>query len=159
VLHGRSADPVDSWVAADSSVRRINHDAFEPLVSAIFTSPIRVEESKVSASLTSSLFSQASEGSGSSDTLDTLVGWLSVYNTVWIWSLSGTSLHTDSVDNKALLGLVSQSASLVHSSWSGASVNDVQLTEFPASHTHHEAHDIGLLLLVQFLNVFISTHR
>lgn len=157
VLHDRRTDPVDSGVAADRGVGRVHHDAFEPLERAVFASPVRVEEAEVSASLSRALFRKASQRTSGLDVLDTLVGGLTIHDTLGVGSLSGSSADTDSVDDVSLLGLVTKSSRLVHARRSGASVHGVQLTEFPASEAHDEAHHIGLLLLPEFLEVFVSS--
>lgn len=43
-----------------------------------------------------------------------------------------TTADTDTVDNISLLGLVTQTASLVGARWAGSTVNHVELAVFPA---------------------------
>lgn len=45
------------------------------------------------------------------------------------WLLASTTADTHAVDNVALLGLVTQTASLVGARWAGRAVNDIQLAK------------------------------
>lgn len=48
---------------------------------------------------------------------------------LWHWSLAATAADADTVDDIALLGLVSQAAGLVGAGWARGAVDDVQLAE------------------------------
>lgn len=52
-----------------------------------------------------------------------------VSSTLGSWALATTTADSDTVDNIALLGLVTQSTSLVGAGWTGSAVDDVQLAE------------------------------
>lgn len=52
-----------------------------------------------------------------------------VGGTLWHRPLATTTAHTHAVDNVALLGFVSQAASLVGTRGTRGAVNDVQLAE------------------------------
>lgn len=88
----------------------------------------------------------------------TLVGRLAVGSTLWYWPLATSTADTDTVDDIALLGLVTQPACLIRTRWAGSTVDNVQLSELPAADTEKEAQDIRLLLLVKLLNVLDRTH-
>ena len=49
--------------------------------------------------------------------------------TLWNWALATSTANADTVDNIALLGLVTQAACLVRARWAGSAVDDVQLSE------------------------------
>mgnify|MGYP007100223897 CR=1 FL=1 len=49
-------DPVDAWVSANSLVAWVNKDNFVEFESGILTNPIRVQDSKVRASASNTLF-------------------------------------------------------------------------------------------------------
>ena len=84
--------------------------------------------------------------------------------------------HTDTVNNIALLGLVSETTSLVGARGARCPVDDVQLTVLPAAilrvgqcltirrqklntpNAEQETEDIRLLLFVQLANIFVGTH-
>lgn len=68
-----------------------------------------------------------------------------------------TTADTDTVDNIALLGLVSKSARLVRPRRPGSAVDHVQLAVLPAAHTEEESEDIALLLLVKGRNLTNTT--
>jgi hypothetical protein len=55
--------------------------------------------------------------------------------------LAVTTANTDTIDDIALLGFVSETPGLVRSRWAGSTVDDVQLAIFPASIGGHE--DLG----------------
>lgn len=54
---------------------------------------------------------------------------LTVGCTLWCWPLATSTADTDTVDNISLLGLVTQTTSLIRARWAGSTVNDVQLSE------------------------------
>lgn len=58
-----------------------------------------------------------------------------VGSTLWNWALSTTTTDTDTIDNIALLGLVTQTASLVGTRWTRCAVDDVQLSELYFTHS------------------------
>lgn len=151
-------NPVVSWVSSDSVVRWINQDNLVVLVGGVLVNPVRVQDSQVSSSSTNSLLSGDSQRLLVLELSNTLVGWLTVSSTLWHWSLSATSSDSDTEDDETLLGLVTQSSSLVWSRWSAGSVDDVLLSVFPTSDSQQESSDIRLLLSLQFFQVFVGTH-
>ena len=125
------SNPVDSSVSSNGFVEWVNEDDFVEFVCAILTNPVRVEDSKVSASLSYSVFSDSSVGSAWLELVDTLVNGFTVNDTLANWSLSSTSSDSDSVDDITLLSLVTELSGLV---WSGGSldlVDDGKLSVFP----------------------------
>lgn len=90
--------------------------------------------------------------------VDTLADRLAVGGTFWNWLFAVTTTDTDSVDNVALLGLVSQTTSLVRPRRARCTMNDFQLTVLPASDTEEKAQHIGLLFSVQLADVFVCAH-
>jgi hypothetical protein len=90
--------------------------------------------------------------------VDTLPDGFTVSSTLWCWLLSVTPPDSDSVDQITLLGLVSQSPSLVGSRRSRCSVNNGELSVLPTSYSRYELEDIRLFLGVQLLEVFVGTH-
>jgi hypothetical protein len=52
-----------------------------------------------------------------------------------------------------LLGFVSETTGLVGSRWTGGTVNDVQLSVFPATNSEKETKNIGLFVLVQLCRI------
>ena len=54
---------------------------------------------------------------------------LTVSSTLGYWTLATTATNSDTVDNVALLGLISKTASLVGTRRAGSAVDDVQLSE------------------------------
>lgn len=124
-------DPVNSWVSSDGLVVGVNKDDFVELECTVLTYPVRVEDSKVGASSSNSFLSDGSVGSGWLELVDTLVNWLTVNNTLANWSLSTSSSDSNSVDNVALLCLVTELSGLVDSAWSVNLVDDGELSVFP----------------------------
>ena len=90
--------------------------------------------------------------------------------------LAVTTANADTVDDVALLSLVTEAASLVRAGGAGSTVNNVQLTVFPAPadlpfkhidklfhsrnvpNAEQESEDIRLLLFVELANVFVCAH-
>lgn len=151
-------DPVNLGVSSDGLVRGVDEDDFEVLVGRVLVNPVRVQHSQVTASSADSFFSGRAERSLVLQVVDTLVGGLTVSGTLRDGSLSATSSDSDSVDDETLLGLVTESSSLVGSRGSRGTVDDVLLSVFPASDSVQESHDIGLLLSRQFGDVLVGTH-
>jgi len=151
-------DPVDARIAADGLVLRVDEDNLEVFVSGVLVDPVRVEDTQIGATTSDTLLSSRLEGSLVLELIHTLVGGLAVGSTLWYWSLATSTADTDTVDNIALLGLVTQTACLIRTRWTGSTVDDVQLSELPAADTEQEAQDIGLLLLLQLLNVLERAH-
>lgn len=158
VLVDRVDDPVVSWVSSDGDVGWVDQDDLEVLVGGVLVNPVRVQDTQVRSSSTNSLLSSNSQGSLVLQLLNTLVGWLTVSSTLWNRSLSTTSSDSDTEDDETLLGLVTQSSSLVWSRWSRGSVDDVSLSVLPTSDSQQESSDVRLLLLLQLFQVFVGTH-
>lgn len=90
---------------------------------------------------------------------DTGILWLTVVDTLGNSLLSVTSLHSDSVHNVTLLGLVTESVSLIWSRWLACSVDSWELSVFPCSKSENESHDIRLLLIPELLKVLVCSHK
>ncbi len=67
-------DPVDAGISADSLVLRVNEDDFVVLVGRVLVDPVGVEDPKVGATTTDTLFSGGLEGSLVLELVHTLVG-------------------------------------------------------------------------------------
>lgn len=158
VLVNRVADPVVSGAVADSSVGGVDKDDLEVLVGSILVNPVRVKDTEVTSTATNTLLSGGTERALVLELVDTLVGGLTVSGTLGNGSLAVTSADTDTEDNKALLGLVTETASLIGTRGAGSAVDDAQLTVLPASNSEKEAEDIRLLLAVKLFEVFVGTH-
>lgn len=157
LVHGVD-NPVVSGVSSDGLVRGVHQNDLVVLVGGVLVDPVRVQHSQVANSLTNTLLSSDSRRLLVLELRNTLVGGLTVGGTLGHWSLSATSSDSDTVDHETLLGLVTQSSGLVGSRRSGGSVDDVLLSVLPASDSQQESGDIGLLLSLQFLEVFVGTH-
>ena len=93
--------------------------------------PVRVEDSEVGASSSNSLLSDGTVRSGGLELVDTLVDGLSVDDTLADGSLSASTSDSNSVDNVALLALVSELSGLVKSAGSVDLLNDGELSVLP----------------------------
>ena len=124
-------NPVDSGVSSDSLVSGVNKDNLIELKGSVLTNPVRVEDSEVSATSANTLLSNSSVGSGGLELVDTLVDGLAVNNTLGDGSLAATTSDSNSVDNVALLGLVSELSGLIGTGRSVDLVNDWELSVLP----------------------------
>ncbi len=158
VLVDRVADPVHARISGNSLVARINKDDFVVLVGGVLVNPVGVQDTQVRATTTNTLFSSSAEGTLVLELVNTLGSRLAINLTLSNRSLSATTTNTDSVDDMTLLGLVSETTSLVRTGRTGSTVDDIELSVFPASQSEKEAHHIRLLLLVQFGNVLVAGH-
>lgn len=139
-------------------VIRIDENNLVVLVDAVLVHPVRVQHTEVTASSPNSLLSYASETALELEVVDTLANRLAVGRTLGDGLLAVTTADADTVDNVALLGLVPKAARLVRSGWAGGTVNDIQLTVFPAAYAQQEAEDVRLLLLVELPDVLVRAH-
>ena len=124
-------NPVDSGVSGDGLVAGVNKDDFEELEGSVLTNPVRVEDSEVSATSSNSLLSNSSVRSAWLKLVDTLVNGLAVNNTLGDGSLTATTSDSNSIDDIALLGLVSELSCLVSSAGSVDLVDDGELSVLP----------------------------
>ena len=124
-------NPVDSGVSSDSLVSGVNKDDLIELEGSVLTNPVRVEDSEVYATSANTLLSNSSVGSGGLELVDTLVDGLAVNNTLGDGSLAATTSDSNSVDNVALLGLVSELSGLIGTGRSVDLVNDWELSVLP----------------------------
>lgn len=149
VLVDRIDDPVDTRVAADGLVLRVDEDDFEVFVRAVLVDPVAVEDTEIGAALANTGFGGRFEGALVLELVDTLIRWLAcstssvivhkaskdrncmhtVCSTLWHRPLPPSSPHTHAVDDIALLGLPSQTLGLVWARRFRSTVDDVQLAE------------------------------
>jgi len=141
LVHGLG-DPVDPGVAADGLVIGINENDLIVLVNAVLVDPVRVQDSQVSAPPADTLLRNGPQSTLGLEVVDTLAYGLAVGGTLGNLFLAVTPPDTDTVDNIALLGLVTKTASLVRAGRTGGTVDDVQLTVLPAADTEEETEDI-----------------
>ena len=74
------------------------------------------------------------------------------------FSFAAATTDSDTIDNKALLSFVAKPSCFIRPGWSRGSVNGVQLTVLPTSHTKEEAQQVRLFFFVQFFKVFVCSH-
>ncbi len=158
MLHGRLADPVHARIATDSLVARIDKDDLVEFVSSILVDPVRVKDAQVGAATTNTFFSNGLEVTSGLELVHTMTGRLTIDGTLSNLALTTTTSDTDAIDDETLLGLVSETTGLVDARRTAGTMDDVELTVFPATDTEDEAKDIRLLLLVELFNVFIGAH-
>ena len=151
-------DPVDSGVSSDGLVVGVNEDDFEELEGSVLANPVRVEDSKVSATSANSLLSHSAVRSSRLELVDTLVDGLSVDNTLADWSLTASTSDSNSVNDVSLLGLVSELSGLVGSAWSVDLVDNGELSVLPRPHSHDESENITLLLSPELFKILVATH-
>ena len=123
------ADPVDAGITADSLVLGVNANDLEVLVGGVLVDPVGVQDAQVGATTANTLLSSGTKGTLVLELVDTLVGGLAVGGTLGGRALATTAADTDAVDNVTLLGLVTETASLVGTRGARSTVNGVQLAE------------------------------
>jgi hypothetical protein len=121
-------DPVDAGITTDGLVVGINEDDLEVLVGSILVNPVRVQDTQVSALATDTLLSGGLERALVLKVVDTLVDGLTVGSTLGGGSLTVTTTNADTVDDITLLGLVTETTSLIGARGTGSTVNDIQLS-------------------------------
>jgi len=128
VLVDRVDDPADTRITTDSLVLGVDEDDFEVLVGRILVDPVGVQDAEVGAATTNSLFGSGAEGSLILELVHTLVGGFAESGTLWHRLLATTTADTNSVDDITLLGLVSETTSLVRSRGTRSAMDDIQLS-------------------------------
>ena len=151
-------DPVDARVVSDGGVAGVNHDDLEPLVDRVLANPVRVQHSQGSALASGSLLSDRAQVSDKLLLSDTGVLGLTVVDTLGDSLLAVTSLHADAIDAVTLLGLVSQTMSLIGTRRLTCPVDGRQLSVLPSAESENESHDIRLLLVPELLEVLVCSH-
>ena len=150
-------DPVDAGITADGLVLGVDEDNLEVLVGGVLVDPVGVQDAQVGAAAADTLLSSRLESTLVLELVDTVVGGLAcsrnrtlakkflqiadfdcvardekirtVGGTLGNGALATTAADTGTVDNVTLLGLVTQTASLVGAAGAGSAVDDVQLAE------------------------------
>lgn len=158
VLVDGLSNPVVSGVVADSIVLGINKNNLKVLVGRVLVNPVRVQDTEVTSTTANTLLSSSTERSLVLKLSNTLVGGLTVGSTLVNRALAATSANANTVDDKALLGLVTETVSLIRAGGAGGTVNGLQLTVLPASDSENESQNVGLLLSVKLFKILVGTH-
>lgn len=90
--------------------------------------------------------------------VDTLPDGLTKGSTLGDGLFPVTPTNANTVDEVTLLGLVSQPTSLVGSGRTGSTVDDGELTVFPASDSRDELQDVRLLFGEELGEVLVCAH-
>ena len=142
----RVADPVDAGIPADGLVLGVDEDDLEVLVGRVLVDPVGVQDTQVGAATADTLLSGGAQSTLVLELVDTLVGGLAymelvlfqvfrakskhtVGGTLGSGPLAATATDTDTVDDIALLGLVTETTSLVGARRTRSAVDSGQLTE------------------------------
>merc|ERR1719244_1068656 len=151
--------PVDLGVPGDGCVVDVNHNHLVVFVSRVLTDPVRVENSEPLQSPTNPLFGNRLEVPLRLLLLDSTrsLGF-AIRTSLSDRALPASPPHGNPVDDKSLLGLVSQSASFVWSCGTGTSVNLGELTVLPAPNSQQVTHHITLLLPVELRHILVRPH-
>lgn len=136
VLVDRLGDPVDAGIVADGNVVGVHQDDLEVLVGGILVDPVRVQHTEVGSNAAHSLLGNGAKVAHELELVDTLVLGLTVDDTLVVGSLAATAADGDSVHNIALLGLVTQTVSLVGTSRASHALDLVALAVLPGSEKH-----------------------
>ncbi len=135
----------------------LDKDDLVVLVHTVLVDPVRVQDPQVTTPPTDTLFSGGPQTPLELEMVDTLPDGFTVGSTLWCWLLAVTTTNSNSVDEVTLLGLVSETTSLVWSGRSGSSVDDGELTVFPASDSGKELAQVGLLVAEDLSHVLVGT--
>ena len=98
-------NPVDARVTLDCLMSRVNQDHLIKLVSGILSNPVRIEDTETAQLATSTLLSNRAVRTLVLQRVHTMGLGLTIRLTLHNRALATTTLHTNAVDNKSLLGL------------------------------------------------------
>lgn len=118
-------DPIDLGISSNGLVLRVDEDDLEVLVGGVLVDPVGVKDSQVGTAATNTLLSGRLKGSLVLQLVDSLVRGLTIGGTLWNRLLATSTSDTDTVDNVSLLGLISETASLIGTRWAGSTVDDI----------------------------------
>jgi len=139
-------NPVNPGVVADCVVSNVNENNLVILVGRVLVDPVGVQNSQSSELTPGTLLGNRAQITLKLELRNTLVLGLTIHNTLRDGSLPASSADSDSVDNVALFGLVTETASLVRSRGTGDAHNAGKLTILPTSYTLQKPQHIRLLL-------------
>ena len=163
-------------MGTNSLVLRVDEYNLVVLVDTVLVNPVRVEDTKVTASATNTLFSYGTKTTLELEVVNTLADGFTVGSTLGDGLFPVTAANTNTVDDISLLSLVAKTASLVGTRGAGGTVDNVELAVFPASDTNNldriklskmqeyiphpekETKHIRLLLLVELTDLFVCAH-
>ena len=159
MFHNRSAHPVDLSIPPDGLMEGIDHDDLEVLVSGILAHPVRVQNTQSLDAATHTLFGDGLQVAHGLLLLDRAGSFgFTVRTALGDGPFAASTTHSDAVDNKTLLVLVSQTPGLIGTGGPGDAVDLGQLAVLPTADTQKVAHDITLLLAVQLRHVLVRAH-
>jgi hypothetical protein len=158
VLVNRVGNPVVSGIVSDGSMAGVDENDLEVLIGSVLVDPVTVQHTQVAGTSTDALLGCRTQRALVLELVDTLVSGLTVSSTLRHRSLAVAASHTDSENDKALLGLVSETTGLVGAGRSGCAVDNLELTILPAADAEKKAEHIRLLLAMKFFKVFVGTH-
>jgi hypothetical protein len=107
----------------------VDTDNLEVLVGRVLVDPVGVQDTQVGAAATNTLLSGSGQSTLVLKLVDTLVGRLAVCGALAGGRLTATAADTDAVDDVALLGLVTKTASLVGAGGARSTVDGVELAK------------------------------
>lgn len=109
-------------------MRNLQKFANTHLVRRVLADPVRVQHAQVGRLASDALLSNGAERALELELADTLVARLAVHDTLRVRALAATAAHARAEDDKALLGLVAETARLVDARRARRAVHDGQLT-------------------------------
>merc|ERR1719215_420615 len=152
------ADPVDTRITTDGLVHWVNEDNLEVLVQGIRVDPVAVKHTETTTVTTNTAFGDVSQVLGVLQLVYTSSLGLTVADTLGDRPFTATTTNTDTPDYVSLLGLVSHSACLIGTRWSGKTNHTVHLAILPGTNSLLESHNITLLLVPYVLHVRVHPH-
>jgi hypothetical protein len=139
-------------------VEGINKNNFIVFEGRVLGNPVRIQYSQTSQSLPQPSLSNSLEISHGLKLVNSMALRFTIGTTLGDRALATTTTDSDTVDDKTLLGSISETTGLVRSGWMRHPDNFVQLTVLPAADTKQKSHNIALLLPVQLLHILVRSH-
>lgn len=158
VLVNGIADPVDARVPSYCFVLRIHADDLVVHVRRVLVNPVGVENTQIGTPSPNSFLRSALKRPLVFQLVNTLVGRLAVRSAFGCRALTTSSSHSNTIYDIALLCFIAKSSSFVRSRRTRGPMDNTQLTVLPTADSQQEAHDVALLALSNFFQVFVGTH-
>merc|ERR1719223_1994 len=154
----RVDDPVDAGIIADLGVRRIDQNDFVILHCCVLVHPVRVQNAKVSILASDLFLSNVLKVTVELKVVDTLVLGFTEDHTTVVGALTSSATDSTSDNDVSLLGLVTETVSLIDTSRLSNTSDFRALTVLPSADAEEETEGVTLLVTPKFFHVFVATH-
>mmetsp|Transcript_18290 Transcript_18290/g.27166 ORF Transcript_18290/g.27166 Transcript_18290/m.27166 type:complete len:215 (+) Transcript_18290:263-907(+) len=151
-------NPVDARIIADDLVVRVDTDDFVVLHGSILSHPVGVQDTEVGVLTSDLLLSNTLKIALEVKLVNTVVLGLSVHHTLGNLTLAASTTNTGTDNHISLLGLVTETVSLLGTRGTVDTGDVVALAVLPSADTKEETKDVTLLVTPKLFHVLVGSH-